>query len=81
MTTRLLAALCMFSAMGAVLRFDSATTTGRMIIVPSIMVAVIGQLFASQASKPEPGTWVLALLPLFWVGLIAVGVLWLVALA
>lgn len=80
-TTRLMAAACMFSAMAAVLRFETTTLTGRVLAATSVMVAFAGQFFALQASKPRPATWALALLPTFWVGVAVVVVMWLVALA
>jgi hypothetical protein len=79
--TRLMAAVCMFSAMAAVLRFEATTLTGRLLAITSVMVAFAGQLFALQGSKPQPAAWALALLPMFWIGVAVLVIMWLVALA
>ena len=56
-TTRFLSALCMLSGILAVVRFDSSTPTGRMLIVPSVLISTCGQLFIHQAGKTEPPAW------------------------
>lgn len=70
----------MLSGILAVVRFDSSTPTGRMLIVPSVLISTCGQLFIHQAGKTEPPAWTGTALTLFWTGLIGLGILWLVAL-
>ena len=77
-STRLLAALCMVSGIFAVVQLDSRTTPGRILIAASILVSLLGQIFISQATKPVPASWASSVLTLFWGGLVALGVLWLV---
>lgn len=77
-STRLLAALCMVSGIFAVVQLDSRTTPGRILIASSILVSLLGQIFVSQATKPAPASWASSVLTLFWVGLVALGALWLV---
>ena len=76
-----MAAMCMLSAMTAVLKFEFTTTTGKLLAVPSVMASMVGQRFAQQAGKPAPGAWVSALLTVFWIGVAALVVMWLVALS
>jgi hypothetical protein len=76
-TTRVLSALCMLSGILAVARFDSSTPTGRTLIIPSILIATCGQLFIHQAGKDEPPAWTGTVLTVFWLGLVALAILWL----
>ena len=77
-TVRLLSAAAMFSAMFAVIQFDSNTTDGRLLIVIGVLTAFSGQLFVMQGSKVNPPTWVQVPLTLLGVGLFAIIIAWIV---
>lgn len=73
---RLLSAAAMFSSMFAVLRFDSNTANGRLLIALGVLTAFSGQLFISQASKSEPPAWVQVPITLLGVGLFGIIIAW-----
>lgn len=77
-TVRLLSAAAMFSAMFAVIQFDSNTTDGRLLIVLGVLTALSGQLFVMQALKQNPPAWVQVPLTLLGVGLFAIIIAWIV---
>ena len=77
-TCRLLSAACILSAFLAVMNLDTRSTPGRVLIVSSIAVSVLGQLFAMQASKPSPPAWAGTVLTFFFLGLSGLPVLWLI---
>lgn len=77
-TVRLLSAAAIFSAMFAVIQFDSNTTDGRLLIVIGVLTAFSGQLFVMQGSKVNPPTWVQVPLTLLGVGLVAIIIAWIV---
>ena len=79
-TARLLSALCMLSAILAIARFDPSTSSGRTLILSSLLVAMCGQIFVFQAIKPNPSAWAGTALTLFWLGLTGLGILWWVSL-
>ena len=78
---RLLSAAAMFSAMFAVIQFNSNTTDGRILIVIGVLTAFSGQLFVTQGSKVNPPTWVQVPLTLLGVGLFALIIAWIVVAA
>jgi hypothetical protein len=78
-TCRFLSAACMFMAVLAIMSFGSTSATGRLLIVASVLVAMLGQLYAIQASKPAPPPWIGLPLLCFWVGLAALPIIWTVA--
>lgn len=78
---RLLSAAAMFSAMFAVIQFNSNTTDGRILIVIGVLTAFSGQLFVTQGSKVNPPTWVQVPLTLLGVGLFAIIIAWIVVAA
>jgi len=75
---RLLSAVAMFSALFAVIQFDSNTTDGRLLIVIGVLTSVSGQLFVMQGSKANPPTWVQVPLTLLGVGFFAIIIAWIV---
>lgn len=77
---RLLAAASMLSAMAAVLRFESTTSQGRVLIALGVLTSLSGQLFLMQASKSKPPAWVNVPLTLLGIGLAAIVLAWIVAL-
>ena len=77
--SRLLAALCMLSAILAVTIYDFQTSMGRTLTLASVGVSMFGQVFVTQATKPNPPRWTSNVLMLFWVGLVALVVLWALA--
>jgi FtsH-binding integral membrane protein len=75
---RLLAAGCMFSGMYAAWAYDFTAQPGRLLVIASVGVALLGMMFVQQASKATPPAWANALLALFWVGVVGLIVLWVV---
>ena len=78
---RLLSAAAMFSAMFAVIQFDSTTAQGRVLIVLGVLTASCGQLFVMQATKTQQPAWVQVPLTLLGAGVVAVIVAWVMALS
>jgi cobalamin synthase len=76
-----MAAACMVSAMAAVLRFETTTTTGEGHHDAGADEDAAGQLITLPVSKPQPAPWALALLPMFWIGVAVLVVMWQLALA
>ena len=76
---RLLTAASFISGIIAVWQYDFEGI-GRIITAVSIFVAFFGNLSVMQFVKPNPPSWANAALTVFWLGLIAIGVLWVVAL-
>jgi len=79
-TVRLLSAISMFSAMFAVIRFGSSTADGRLLIVLSVMTSLSGQLFVMQATKDNPKPWIQVPLMLLFIGIVSVGIAWILKL-
>ncbi len=77
-TCRFLAAGCMFSGLLAIMTFGTDSAPGRILIVASVTVALLGQLFVTQASKTSPEPWVGLLLPCFAIGVATLPMLWLI---
>lgn len=77
-TCRFLAAGCMFSGLLAIMTFGTDSTPGRILIVASVTVALLGQLFVTQASKTSPEPWVGLLLPCLSIGVVTLPMLWLI---
>jgi len=75
-TMRLLAAACMFSGMYAALTYETTTHPGRLLVMSSVGVAMVGMMFVFQASRTSPPTWANALLPVFWIGNLALVAVW-----
>jgi len=75
-TMRLLAAACMFSGMYAALTYETTTQPGRLLVMSSVGVAMLGMMFVLQVSRTSPPTWANALLPVFWIGILALIALW-----
>jgi len=75
-TMRLLAAACMFSAMYAALTYETTTHPGRLLVMFSVGVAMVGMMFVFQVSRTSPTTWANALLPVFRIGILALIALW-----
>lgn len=73
---RLLAAGCMFSAMFAAWNYDFQESPGRLLVTSGWFVAMMGMLFVYSASKPKPPAWSSAVLAVFWVGLVALVIVW-----
>lgn len=53
---------------------------GRIITATSVFVAMFGNVAVMQYVKPHPPSWANTVLTVFWIGLIVIGVLWVVAL-
>ena len=75
---RLLAAACIFSGMYAALTYETTTQPGRLLVMFSVSVAMVGMMFVFQVSRPVPPTWASALLPVFWIGILGLIGLWVV---
>lgn len=75
---RLLSAVAMFSAMFAVIQFDSNTADGRLLIALGVFTAFSGQLFVSQALKREPPARVQVPITVLGVGLFGIIIAWIV---
>jgi len=73
---RLLAAACMFSGMYAAWIYDVTAEPGRLLVISSIGVALVGVVFVSQASRKATSVWASALLMLFWIGIVALAISW-----
>lgn len=71
----------MFSAMFAVIRFNSTTTDGRILIALGVLTALSGQLFVIQASKSTPPAWAQVPLTLMGIGLFAIIISWIVLIS
>ena len=76
---RLLSAGAMLSGIIAVWRYELQGFS-RVIVATSIFVAFFGNLAVMQYLKPSPPPWANAALTVFWLGLIGIGVLWVVML-
>jgi hypothetical protein len=76
---RLLTAASFISGIIAVWRYE-LVGFGRIITAVSIFAAFFGNLAVMQFVKPEPPSWANAALTVFWLGLIGIGVLWVLAL-
>ena len=66
----------MFSGMYAAWAYDVTARPGRLLIMSSVGVALLGMLFVQQASKATPPAWANALLALFWVGTLGLVAVW-----
>jgi len=75
-TMRLLAAACMFSGMYAALTYETTTQPGRLLVMSSVGVAMVGMMFVFQVSRTSPPAWANALLPVFWIGILGLIALW-----
>jgi hypothetical protein len=73
---RLLAAACMFSGMYAALTYETTTQPGRLLVMSSGGVAMVGMMFVFQVSRTSPPTRANALLPVFWIGILGLIALW-----
>jgi hypothetical protein len=76
---RLLTAASFISGMLSVWRYEFEGI-GRILTALSLFVAFFGNLAVMQFVKANPPSWANAALTVFWLGLIAIGVLWIVAL-
>jgi hypothetical protein len=76
---RLLTAASFISGMLSVWRYEFEGI-GRLLTAVSVFVAFFGNLAVMQFVKPNPPTWANTTLTVFWLGLIGIGVLWVVAL-
>lgn len=75
-TMRIIAAACMFSGMYAALTYETTTQPGRLLVMSSVGVAMVGMMFVFQVSRTSPPAWANALLPAFWIGILALIALW-----
>jgi len=68
----------MFSGMYAAWAYDVTAEPGRLLVISSIGVALVGVMFASQATRKTAPAWVSALLMIFWIGIVALAISWVV---
>jgi hypothetical protein len=76
---RFLSVASMLSGVLAVWRYEF-TGFSRVIVATSVFTAFIGNMAVMQYLKAEPPPWATSLLTAFWLGLVAIGVLWVIQL-
>lgn len=76
---RLLTAGSLLSGIIAVWRYEFEGFS-RVVVATSVLVAFFGNLTVWQFTKPDPPSWANAALTVFWLGLVGIGVLWVVLL-
>ena len=76
---RLLTAGALLSGIIAVWQYEFEGFS-RVVVATSVFVAFFGNLTVMQFTKPTPPAWANAALTVFWLGLIGIGVLWVVLL-